>query len=72
MTTSIPPEEMEFFYLTAFKDENDDLLFDIVHENQLDWRQPDIAIVPMAKVFAKMRMIQTIGPVGPKVAITQE
>lgn len=57
MTTSIPPEEMEFFYLTAFKDENDDLLFDIVHENNLDWRQPDVVIVPMAKVFGKMRLI---------------
>jgi len=58
MTTSIPTDELQFFYLTAFKDENDSLLFDIVHENNLDWRQPDIAIMPIERIFGKMRLIE--------------
>ena len=52
---SIPQEELNDYYLVAFKDRDNKLLFNAVHISEFDWSQNDIRYVPMDIVFSNMK-----------------
>jgi hypothetical protein len=54
MTAGIPENELQDFVLTVFKDENGELLFDIVHVSELDWSLDDFRSIGLDEVFGKM------------------
>jgi len=52
--TGIPEDELQYFVLTVFRDENGELLFDIVHVSELDWSLDDFRSIGLDEVFGKM------------------
>lgn len=54
MATSIPEDELRYWSLVVFKDENGELLFDIQHDSEIDWQQPDFRSTNMHDAFARM------------------
>jgi len=54
MTTGIPQNELRYWSLVVFKDENGELLFDVQHDSELDWRLPDFKSMNMDDIFSRM------------------
>lgn len=57
MTTmaGIPEDELRYNSLTVFKDKNGELLFEIVHDSQIDWNKKDFKSIGMHEVFGNMK-----------------
>jgi hypothetical protein len=51
---SIPGDETEHFILTAFADENGDLIFDFVNAGDFDFRQDGMLSIPINKLLEAM------------------
>lgn len=58
MPVSIPEDELQYWYMTLFKDEDGRMLFDVVHINNMDWRQPDFMSISMNEVYQNMKTPQ--------------
>jgi len=56
MAKAIPPEELQYWYVTGFKDKDGRLLFEIEHVSEMDWRQPDFMSVSMHEVVSQMKL----------------
>ena len=54
MATSIPEDELRYWSLVVFKDENGELLFEMQHDSEIDWQQPDFRSINLSDVFARM------------------
>lgn len=54
MTTEIPEDELRYWSLTTFKDESGKLLFEMQHDSEIDWQQPDFKSSSMDEVFENM------------------
>jgi hypothetical protein len=57
MTTiaEIPEDELRYWSMTVFKDENGELLFEMQHDSEIDWERPDFKSISLSEVFSIMR-----------------
>jgi len=51
----IPEDELRYWSMTVFKDENGELLFEMQHDSEIDWQRPDFRSVNLDEVFRNMR-----------------
>lgn len=54
MMTGIPENELRYWSLVVFKDENGELLFKIQHDSEIDWQLPDFRASNLDDIFRKM------------------
>jgi hypothetical protein len=56
MPYGIPEDELRYWSLVVFKDKDGELLFDIQHDSEIDWRLPDFKSMNLDDVFTKMKL----------------
>jgi hypothetical protein len=50
----IPEDELRYWSMTVFKDENGELLFEMQHDSKIDWQRPDFRSINLDEVFRNM------------------
>ena len=55
MVKGIPEDELRYYNLVVFRDESGELLFNIQHDSEIDWRLPDFKSQSMDNIFKEMK-----------------